>query len=142
MCPDVWNAHLDFLPKKGQKVALFAQQEHTKMNPDKEHVNLVHQELGLKPKDLNLKQTVFQSVVMEPMDHLDWYLAWNVPKTVILEYLHLMDSKNALLVLMVCLHSNLEPMMWLFVGKNVPLDIIQKLDWLHALHALLISSNH
>lgn len=141
MCLDVWNAHLDFLPKKVQKVALFAQLELTKMNQDKEHVKVVHLELGLKPKDLNLRQIVFQSVVMEHMDHLDWYLAWNVPKTVILEYLHLMDSQNVLLVLMVCLHSNLEQMMWLFAGKNVLLDIIQKLDWLHVLHVLLISSN-
>ena len=74
MCLDVWNAHLDFLPKKVQKVALFAQLELTKMNQDKEHVKVVHLELGLKPKDLNLRQIVFQSVVMEHMDHLDWYV--------------------------------------------------------------------
>ena len=80
MCPDVWNAHLDFLPKKVQKVALFAQLGLTRMNPDKEHVKLVHLELGLKPKALNLKLIVFQSVVMEHMDHLDWYVFFKSPQ--------------------------------------------------------------
>ena len=70
---------------------------------------------------------------MELTAHLVWYLAWNALRTVILENHHLTDSKNALLVLMTSLPSNLEQTKLPSVEKNANQASTQKLVW-HPVH--------
>ena len=141
MFPDVWSVQLDSLQEKEKNLAPFAQLEPTKMNQDKDHANLAQLELGLRMKDPNLKLTVSLFVDMEHMDPLDWSHVWNVPRTATLDHLHLMDSRNALLVLMVCSPSSQEQMMFHSAEKSVNLAITLKLALLPVLLAQLISSN-
>ena len=103
------------------------------MNLDKVLAKLALQAPGQLRKAPSLRLTVFLFAGMEPTAPLDWYPAWNVPRTVTLENLLLMVSKNVLLALMTSLPSNQEPTRSPCAGKNVNLVSTLKLDLLPVL---------
>jgi len=71
MYQDVLNALLVSLLEKEKNHALFALQEHTKMNLDKEHAKLAQQAHGQLKKAQNLKLTASLYVDMVLTAHLD-----------------------------------------------------------------------
>lgn len=133
MYQDVLNVPPDSLLKREMRHALFALLAHTKMNPDKNAARLALQAHGLLRKAPSLKPTVSLFVDMELTAPLDWFPAWNVPRTVTLENHLLMDSKNALLALMTSSPSNLEQTKSPCAERNVNLAFTPKLDLPHAL---------
>lgn len=126
MCHVVWNVQLVSLLAKVKNPALCVLKELTRMKLDKVLARLVLLVHGLSNKAPNLKLIVFLSVVMALTAPVDWFLAWNVPKTVTLVNHLSMVSRNVLLALTTCLPSNLVPVKSPVVEKNVLLDTTQK----------------